>query len=53
MNLLADAYATWQNEIPEEELEDALGSTFLTKRTMKNVLNKTSLVGKDKEVLPR
>ena len=24
MNLLADAYATWQNEIPEEELDDAL-----------------------------
>ena len=24
VNLLADAYATWQNEIPEEELEDAL-----------------------------
>ena len=24
VNLLADAYATWQNEIPEEELDDAL-----------------------------
>ena len=24
VNLLDDAYATWQNEIPEEELEDAL-----------------------------
>lgn len=24
MNLLADAYTTWQNEIPEEEIEDAL-----------------------------
>ena len=24
VNLLADAYTTWQNEIPEEELEDAL-----------------------------
>ena len=24
VNLLADAYTTWQNEIPEEEIEDAL-----------------------------